>query len=499
MCGIVGSISLSNVHVVGTDRRKFMEQALMIDTLRGEHSTGVFYRQKGGPKATLGWAKNAVDGYRFVNSPEFNNITKQVNNNWFMVGHNRYATVGGVSTETAHPFVEGPISMVHNGTLSSTWALPKSQRELGVEVDSHALCHNLGLVSPEDVGKEVIEKIDGAFALVWHDSRDASLNIVRNTRRPLHFAKAASSDTIYFASEAGQLRWLDERISLDLDSVYQLKPGAHLKWTEENIYPTVKEYDLTSKRSNFRTAGGQTRTYTQGTTTSGNYSPSTSNRVRIRGMWTAVPDAMQELMLNEHLVVEDRFNMIPMAIVDGVNQDDKHAVVSGHITTLDLNCLVYNVHAITAASAFNREWSIRPIGLRYTGDGTAVVIGIVENFNAEYTSETWNWFVDELEAQRTRRQEERAQQASDFPVVYEDGTDEEDDEEEEHYQGPWGIDCSKENFESFVKEGCAYCTDPIPAEDHEEIIWYDNAHPLCAMCSAGFQEHGDEFFGGAMA
>ena len=37
-----------------------------------------------------------------------------------VVGHNRSATRGGITTETAHQFQEGPITIVHNGTLIDT-------------------------------------------------------------------------------------------------------------------------------------------------------------------------------------------------------------------------------------------------------------------------------------------------------------------------------------------------------------------------------------------
>ena len=66
---------------------------------------------------TADWLKNAVDGYSFVNCSEYHSIASHMAKFKYMVGHNRAATMGGIDTETAHPFQEGAITLVHNGTL----------------------------------------------------------------------------------------------------------------------------------------------------------------------------------------------------------------------------------------------------------------------------------------------------------------------------------------------------------------------------------------------
>ena len=318
------------------DSRKFMRQALIIDTLRGDDSTGVFYKRRKA-EGVAGWYKSVQDGYRFVESDDYDKVTRDLHDYWFMVGHNRAATVGAVDVNGAHPFQEGAVTLVHNGTLRSTYDLPKTQQELKVGVDSHALCHNLALVDPDAVGEEVISKINGAFTLIWHDSRDGSLNIVRNDERPLHLAQSALHDTIYFTSEAAQLKWLDERICLGISDIMYPEPGVHLKFFEGSLEPVVQEYDLRPKPAYSRGSGGGSAYDRAPYYGSGGYwngvdwieyedeeddfeyrysrpkaQPRQDNRVHVGGRRREVPQQAQTMLLNADLVVEDRLLFSPL-------------------------------------------------------------------------------------------------------------------------------------------------------------------------------------------
>ena len=117
-----------------------------------------------------------------------------------VVGHNRSATKGAVSSTNAHPFSEGKIVLVHNGTLHNQKDFNKD-----VEVDSHAITHALN----ERPAKEVLKEIDGAFAFVWYDREQGKLFIARNSERPLSFIETASQ--VVFASEGSMLDWLMNR------------------------------------------------------------------------------------------------------------------------------------------------------------------------------------------------------------------------------------------------------------------------------------------------
>ena len=247
MCGLVGFMTEENT--LGTvDRAKFLRQALIIDTLRGEDSTGLMLvTHDSGIGDSADWIKAVGDGYSFVNDDMYAERTKNMSNIRFAVGHNRAATQGAVTAHNAHPFQEGAITMVHNGTLRDDTPMPKSMDDLAVVVDSHAICHNLALQPNTYEGvNAVVSKLDGAFALIWHDSRDDTLNIVRNDERPLHFMQARFSKTIYFASEAEMLALLAKRLKIEVyEEAHYPSAGQYMKFKAGSILtPETHTLDL---------------------------------------------------------------------------------------------------------------------------------------------------------------------------------------------------------------------------------------------------------------
>lgn len=194
MCGIVGIISKGTSGLFYTDLDVF-ENMLVCDSLRGEDSTGVFGVYKNRQARTL---KVAAEPHMLFRCPEWSEFrTKATASMQVVVGHNRAATRGAVTTTNAHPFSEGKIVLVHNGTLHNHKDFNKD-----VEVDSHAITHALN----ERPAKEVLKEIDGAFAFVWYDREQQKLFMARNSERPLSFVE--SSSNIYFASEAGLLEYV---------------------------------------------------------------------------------------------------------------------------------------------------------------------------------------------------------------------------------------------------------------------------------------------------
>jgi len=192
-------ISKSQSGLFSTDL-DFFQNMLVCDSLRGEDSTGVFgiYKNR---QARL--FKVAAEPHMMFRCDEWADFrTKAISSMNIIVGHNRSATRGAVNSENAHPFNEGKILLVHNGTLHNQKDFNKE-----VEVDSHAITHALN----ERPAKEVLSEIDGAFAFVWYDREQGKLFIARNSERPLSFIETTGN--IIFGSEGSMLEFLVNRRS----------------------------------------------------------------------------------------------------------------------------------------------------------------------------------------------------------------------------------------------------------------------------------------------
>lgn len=196
---------------------------LYIDVERGPDSTGVFSVANDGTTDIL---KEAVPSFSFMEKTEVKDLMKKAYNcSTFLVGHNRKATQGSIKDENAHPFVDGNIVLVHNGSL---W---NHRTVESVDVDSHAIAISLNK-SENDV-EGVFNKLKGPAACVWYDNTTKSLNFFRNKERPLFFYDAGS--TTYFASEWLMLYYalLKEGIKWDNDKCTSLEVHKHIQYTKK--------------------------------------------------------------------------------------------------------------------------------------------------------------------------------------------------------------------------------------------------------------------------
>lgn len=196
MCGIIAIISKDHRGLYAFDRDVF-EELLVVNSIRGSDSTGVFGV---GMKNEVNIVKQAIDPQTFMKSPEYKNWANNVIHCNAVIGHNRKATTGVISSENAHPFKEGNIVLVHNGMVFGAKELNKE-----AEVDSHALCHAFSVKG----AKEVLRDVIGAFALIWYDIKAKELYLWRNSDRPLSMIE--TKDKIYLASEYKMLDWILHR------------------------------------------------------------------------------------------------------------------------------------------------------------------------------------------------------------------------------------------------------------------------------------------------
>lgn len=530
MCGIVGLITTNRL-ANATGKRAFIEQALFVGTLRGKDGTGMFavqkpeWRRQGEPfvEQEAHWIRAPSIGPEFLADKRVKGLLARMSDYMAVIGHNRAATLGSAVMENTHPFVEGPITLVHNGTLSNHDDLPKSGEGVGFNVDSHAIAHALATESAD----KVVAQLDGAFALVWHDARDGSLNIIRNSRRPIHLGVLNDNETILIASEVEMLRWLAFRNSLPIKTCIQPDPGVLFTWQADakNCTPTTRRlrmhiptYNYNQRRQQHYGGGyggyseyGQYAEWAsigkkQTAPTAGSSAESANratlpvlkadNKVHepVRKVYSGGnPAPMIEALADEALSTDDTMLFTTMAI-DTVSLKGGRMVgrITGTVGAGQVSASVYNVPIGKVIPGKEQHWIVSPIGVRAWGTGETEVICHVVSYGVDPAT-----FVPDYEY------------SDDAYFLYEGieqddaiaGEVEDDVEEDEAttlvdalgkctpiplcHTGPYGAKVSARRFIELTQGGCTMCSRPIPLVDSEEILWSTYAGlpaPVCVQC-----------------
>ena len=233
MCGIVG---VAGTGPASHQMKEFFAQLLLHDVIRGHHATGVAAIDT--INRSLVVEKKAIASPEFLQEKEcMENLFAVKHNFNIYIGHNRWATSGAKDDDdNAHPFIHGDIVGVHNGSLRKQSRLDDHKDFV---VDSDNLFYQLNKTGLDDT----LSKADGAFALVWYDRKDNTLNFLRNDERPLAIARLSNGYWVW-ASEIGMLRWLVKRhkqlnfestqeekdgVKYKYDTIFNLEKGVHMK------------------------------------------------------------------------------------------------------------------------------------------------------------------------------------------------------------------------------------------------------------------------------
>lgn len=209
MCGIIGTVG-----VFTNNTADFMWHGLFLDSIRGYDSTGI----AGANGNRVEIIKEAMAGYNYVFHPQykkFMSISRDV-----LIGHNRAATKGSIMPWNAHPFQHGDITLVHNGTLTSWTDLTNET----YGTDSETICKLLS--TSEDVEKS-LEKLEGAYSLVWYNSKTKSIHFARNKDRPMQIAWVRRSTRFVFGSDPDILKFASAKAGWDLEALGELPVGEH--------------------------------------------------------------------------------------------------------------------------------------------------------------------------------------------------------------------------------------------------------------------------------
>ncbi len=473
MCGIVGFIT--GEKLLGAHRRaSYVQQGLIADTLRGEDSTGAYFVEHGNQLNTgIGWCRDVVDGYTFVANNTFWHKYLGKGEQHAIIGHNRSATIGGIHMGAAHPFQEGPITLVHNGTLTQTGTLLKSQAMLKAANDSHAICYNLG----EEGIETMAAKLDGAFTLIWHDARDNTMNIVRNEKRPIHLAKVEDEKTLLIGSEADMIYWLAKRNNMKIEEMATPAPGQWLRFQHGSIIPEIKEVDLYEDDWEYYGGYATKRYPTHGTnltpkaTPISKYkAPPPTNQVVVCGRKRDIPDPLQDMLLDAGIVVEDRFVFTPCRKVP---QGEK-SIVSGYLDTFNaMTAIASGVpNKLLEHGAFDRRWVVRPIGIKVLDETETAVICRLCCTDAQ--SPRGNELLEHMR----------------MPPPWED--DKPTPKKEAEWQPSDEI--TQFGYMSAIQGGCIQCGIALDLDEEDDFVWVNQGHdPLCPSCGEelleGFKEN----------
>lgn len=265
MCGIHFSITNDSYSSRVDD---FLSDAFLANQVRGLHSSGIFQVSKEGTISTF---KRAVPASDFLMEQQAKSLLTASTRSRLTVGHVRHATAGAIVDKNAHPFRierddKSALVGVHNGTLKD-WRYKVGGRD--ATVDSEWAMQMIA-----DEGADAFEYFDGAYAMIWYDSREPDyVFMARNEQRPLHFFLTEDGKTMLGASELGMLGWLAERNQFKArpqdkgGAMFWLSPGKIYKFSLKE----VGKYE-TFNTPEYNAATGVQHTPSNFSQGSGNYS-----------------------------------------------------------------------------------------------------------------------------------------------------------------------------------------------------------------------------------
>lgn len=240
MCGqggIAGSIDVKDEQV--------FKKLLILNSMRGLDSTGAASVKripdyKTGTVETvvakeLGHAYNLLS-IRHKDYFDFSDVLNGTHR--MLIGHCRASTRGATTTANAHPFTFDDIVGTHNGTLGNS-----SHRELKgyfkFQTDSEAVFNEIQMFGVGELTKKLkgykdpksVTTCEDAYALVWYDNRDNSVNMLRNKERPLWFTFDKEHKKLYWSSEGLHLVTATAEVEKnDDDKFWELPADVHYKW-----------------------------------------------------------------------------------------------------------------------------------------------------------------------------------------------------------------------------------------------------------------------------
>lgn len=493
MCGLVGFITFGKTPIgVAADKRKFIYEGLYLSALRGMDSSGIALI--GAPDVTPLIYKKAMAAPDFLQLKQTLKVIANVDRARAVLGHARSATLGEVSDQNAHPFQHDAITLIHNGTLRNYRGMTAGYSG---EVDSDHVCHALA----HNPAKEVLEKVDGDYCLIWHDSVEKTFNIAKNEGRPLTWAYIDAWNGLAFASEMGTLAAVLARNGIVPCPLSEDKPDLY--WTpEKNV---LYQWDMTKDsprefahipfvhRPYHSTEGGRVgATGTAGTrmpwTGTGNSKPLSTHMYEARDVLTKSKDKSIPSTDKQHRKAKSRLKGMGVEVntdygVDPIGwipytANQHNGFVYGNFRAPLKNKL----HSFIIHNMKYEDYTVykdtygpkllRPTNAYAVKGVTTFVIGTIPDCKKQSPT-----LISLL----------TSGQADLLPEEEDDDSDGIPGEEEEMIEGPDGEWLTREEWIEAAKDGCAICGGALNPEYAEEIYWYPSdtheSQGCCHICT----------------
>lgn len=453
MCGLIGFASNEDFQG-SSDRKNFIRDGLVMSSLRGSHSTGIALVPKDPANLEAILYKRAIHPFDFVDTKGFEKSLVWIEKFRYILGHTRWATIGKINQETAHPFHYDGVYMIHNGTLVDWRQLAPDQKFVS---DSEALCYMLSEWGPE----ETFAKVQGAFAVVWADTRTGKMHMIRNEERSLSFATIKNEDTIVFASEVGMMKWCAARSGMPIKEVYSLDPGHLLTLLPEGKLENwhYEKIKLAKKPVARIQQVGFVPTDTTTASGTGQIEPAAISRM-MASLRSRYPSGKTIRFTISECVQKSKKGK-EVGFVRGYSEDGDWTVVESvegvQLEKIDKD-FVYTgkVHAYV-----------------FHANLPSLILNKVRK-----TQDLDPWLLNQAE--------------EDVKAAMEDNQD-------DMILGPDNKLITESDWLAMTKHGCSFCSVHLDLEDAEDVHWTSEDQPLCTRCLDDWTAPEGKFSGGQSA
>ncbi len=462
MCGIVAVVGK-----IGANEERAFKMLLEIDTIRGPHSTGVLSVTRTGSteiSKSVGTPWDLYDSKRFESM--FNSRTHSV-----LLGHNRYATRGSVTSKNAHPFEHGDIIGVHNGTLTQQSLLEDHRK---FDVDSDNLYYHMNIYGVDDT----VNKLDGAFALAWYDKADGSFNMTRNTERPLSYTLSEDGLTCFVASEAWMLSVVLSKHTIKHGDIINIKPGEfhYFNVTTETAQKDMKPIQIYWRDlEQYKKKVYQAPAYTGSTGTNGTGNgKGTTTTTNTGGTVTSIEDARNKKNAIGPLGVLSDYtgqyvDVSAVCKVKGGHGRHKYTYIK--CETDDDNGVKVRVYCTDNTKLMNMLMNSKNLfRVKISGFNTYGNQGFLCVQQGSITE-----IHNTAERKGEEKEESKESDLLALPnpdVHYSDA----------NYIGHNGRALTYDQFRYAVRNGCCCCADPMEMKDKDKIEWVTPEEYVCVGC-----------------